>query len=661
MATGTFEGTTSNQFIDSKIEWSTVTNVAYNSSTVTAKLYLKRTNAGYQTYGLGYFTITIGDRKFTADDKYIEVTDAAWVLAVEGTTTIYHATDGSKTISINSSGNIPDTTLNEIYCGGQVKLETIPRAATLDSLSCSTAYFTGTMTYKYTPKSSTHYIQCYIELKSGAYVAVKSIKLGKKSASQQTATVSLSDSELQTIYKNIKNDKKGYIMFTLYTYSDSEYSKQVGDEGYKEILLYIPNNSTTKPSVSVTVDPFHSLAEDFDGLYIQMKSRVSATITYSGKYGATVTARTIEIGGETFKDEDTVTSGYLTTSGTVTVKVTVTDTRGYSNTDTKTITVIPYTEPKAVAVTGESAVICARCDKDGNLSESGTYLKIKAKRSYSEVVADGVQKNFCGLRYRYKKVSAAAYSNWVTLLGAKTMTTDEVDTIQMGGALDATASYIVHVDAVDVVGHHAYVSFLIPTDSVYMHRAGSKNAIGFGKYAERENAVDSDWDFYMNEHRITGLPDPLNDTDAVPKSYAAPADIKIKKSLNSVGWYKIGTISGTTDSNGNTDNMCAVATLTIGGIFVSNQASPSMVDIATQHNQARTLLRIPSLTDNQISKIALIQEKTTIYGVYAYYNSNSANTVSIYIHTHMGAFVSESFTASSVIESDAISVVTLKE
>jgi hypothetical protein len=156
----------------------------------------------------------------------------------------------------------------------------------------------------------------------------------------------------------------------------------------------------------------------------------------------------------------------------------------------------------------------------------------------------------------------------------------------------------------------------------------------------------------MNSHRITGLPMPASGTDAVPRDYVDAADVKIDKTIGSAGWYKVGTLSG---------EMCGVATLTIGGVFVYNQASPSMVDIATQHSQARVFLRLPSLADNQISKIGVIKESTKVYGVYAYYNATSENPVSINIHTHMGTFESANLVVSSAIDGDMLASVALKE
>lgn len=599
------------------------------------------------------YSITINGTNYTGTipdyDGYSTVT------LKSGSLTVAHNSDGKKSISYSFSvtdGAGQTYTPGDASKSGTLALTTIPRATTIDSLSCATKYFTGTMTYKYTPKSASYYNRCNVSLNlDGTYIAVKTINLGKQSTSQKTATVTLTADELAIIYNKLPSATKGTLRFTFRTYSDSGYSDQIGDAGYEEIDLSIPNDATTKPAVSATVAPSHALTGDFASLYVQGKSKVQATISAEGRYGATIKAYKMEVGGESYEGSNSLTSGYLSGQGTVAVKITATDSRGYSQTITKNISVLAYSRPYVVPATGESAIICARCDADGNLTDSGTYLKIKARRSYSLCKVDGVQKNFCGLRYRYKTVGGA-FSSWITLLGAKTLTTEEVNTIQMDGALATTKSYVIHVDAVDVVGEHTYAVFDIPTDAIYWHRAGSRNSMGFGKYAERDNAMDVGWQIHMNQNRITGLPTPTSDSEAVPRSYVDAADIKISKSLTAQGWYKVGTLSG---------EMCAVATLTVGGIFVNNQASPSMVDVATQYNQARTFLRLPSLADNQISKIGVAQESAKVYGVYAYYNSANANTVDINIHIHMGAFVSADLAVASVTDSSMLSSINVKQ
>lgn len=490
MPSGTINGSTGNEYIDAKIEWSTTPNTMLNYTTVTAALYYKRNNTGYTTYGTGTFSITINGET-TSASKTLTITENGWVKAVEATQKISHR--GSMTIGISASGSIPDTSLSSTSVSGSIALDAIAESmagSTIDSLSCDTTYFNGKMTYKYTPKWSNYYHRCVIALNiNRTLTQVKSINLGsQKFGVQQTATVTLSESELAIIYNKLPSTAKGTLRFTLHSYSDSAYSDPSG-ETYMEVTLNIPNDSTTKPSVSASLTPSHSLTGDFASLYVQGKSKVKATITSSGKYGATITGQKMVVENKTYDSGDSFTSGYISGKDTIAVKLTATDSRGFSQTITKNITVLAYSDPKVVPASGESSIICARCDANGNLSESGTYLKIKAKRSYSLCTINGVQKNFCYIRYRYKP-EGGSYSSWTTIL-ATTATSDEVTTgALLANGLLLTSSYVVQIGVVDTIGEPSAATIRIPTDKVYMHRAGSRRSLAIGKYVEDDNVVD---------------------------------------------------------------------------------------------------------------------------------------------------------------------------
>lgn len=489
MAGATINGSTSNQYIDAKIVWSSTPNHQDNTSKVTAALYYKRNNTGYQTYGEGTFTITIDGTK-TSVTKAVTITESAWVKAVEATKTISHKTDGSKSITISATGSMSGTSLSSTSCSGTAKLDTIPRATVINSVSCATNYFTGKMTYKYTPQSANYYNRCNISLNlDGEYIAVKSINLGQKSASQQTATVTLTSSELATIYNELTSAKQGTLRFTFRTYSDSAYSTQVGDVGYKEITLYIPNDATTKPSVSAILSPVSSLSGDFASLYIQGYSKVKASISATGKYKANIVSSktTMVVEGKTYDSGDAFTSDYLRVSGSKSqVKITVTDSRGYSNSTTLSINVLAYSKPKLLPATGESSIICARCDANGNLTDSGTYLKIKAKRSFSRLSGQ----NDSTVRCRFKVTGSSSYSKWITLMDTGS-TSDEIDTGALfTGEVSATNSHTVQINVVDSIGEQQTLEFDIPTERIYMDRAGSRRSLGIGKYAEEENTID---------------------------------------------------------------------------------------------------------------------------------------------------------------------------
>jgi hypothetical protein len=476
-------------YIESKIVWSATADPNTNTSkNVTAKIYVRKDNTDMiltiPTSGTWSYSITINGNKVSGSISKEVLLD--WVLLGTHTVgSIDHNSDGTKSISIAGSVSAPSGTgfAGHTSSGsGTAKFDTIPRASSIDSLVCATKYFTGQMTYKYTPQSSSFYNRCNVALNiNGTHTAVKTINLGQKAASQQTATVTLTAAELTTIYNALPNTDKGKLRFTFRTYSDSGYSTQVGDPSVREIDLYIPNDSTTQPTATVAVTPVSSLASPFNTLYIAGRTKVDVNFTNgAGKYKATVTGYEMSVGGVTYGSP--YTSGYLTEPGEVSVISRVTDSRGFTRVYTTKITVIAYAPPKIQDVVAE------RCDKNGNPSESGTYLKITATRSYHKVVSGGVQKNFCQIRYRYKLNNAASYSSWTTILAGSSTGSDTIVTgALLGGALSAQNTYLVQVQAIDDIGEHGYTTITVPTEVVYWHRDGARGSLTFGGYVEEDD------------------------------------------------------------------------------------------------------------------------------------------------------------------------------
>ena len=269
----------------------------------------------------------------------------------------------------------------------------------------------------------------------------------------------------------IPNVTSGKGTITCTTYNGST---PVGSAGV-DITLTVPDNASTKPSVSMTLTPVSSLGSAFSGLYIQNLTKVDGNISASGKYGASIKTTQMVIGSATYGDP--YTSGYLTQSGNVTVTAKATDSRGFVGTTSQAITVIPYSKPAIVPASGRSDIVCARCDTNGNFSDSGTYLRIIAKRSYSTITANGVQKNFCYIRYRVNNGS------WVTIL-AKDATSNEVDTGAISGVnLALTSSYTVEIGVVDDIGNTHTIKKAIQTDKVDVHLREGGGGFALGKYS----------------------------------------------------------------------------------------------------------------------------------------------------------------------------------
>lgn len=497
-------------------------NVANNTSQVRILWKSKQSGDSYNNYTrTAYYWISINGGAETKYSVRYNLSKGTTETIVDTTITVTHKDDGSGTVSVRTW---MDTKISagEVELGPEeITLETIPRASSIDSLICATKYFTGELTYKYTPKSSDYYNRCNISLNiDDTFIAVKSVLIGKKAASQQTGTVTLSDDELATIYNKLPATDKGTLRFTFRTYSDSDYSSQVGDAVYKEISLYIPENSTTKPSVTMTLSPVSSMDAPFDSLYIKGRTKVDANFTNGeGKYGATIESYTMTVGGKSYGSP--YTSGYLSTTGDVTVTGIVKDSRGFTGEYTQAITVIPYSLPQILPASDENEIICARCDEDGNLTESGTYLKIKARRSYSKVMADDVQKNFCAIRYRYRTENTTTFSSWQTLLAKDDTSSNTIDSGPIANVVSsAETAYVVQVGVIDDMGESAAVQFPIPTDFVTIDIPAELKGmrIGLLRYARNsgEPGIDVGYPIYGGSIDSLKMGTRLTATDTAP-------------------------------------------------------------------------------------------------------------------------------------------------
>ena len=290
-----------------------------------------------------------------------------------------------------------------------------------------------------------------------------------------------------------KSGNKISCKLELETYTSSSASSPIGTVS-KNITLTIPENSYTKPTVSIAVAPENpsSFPSALSSLYIQGKSKAKVTCTASPKYNATISEYTVSAGTLSKKGSSAApTTDYLQTAGSISVTAKVKDSRGfYGKTAAATnITVLPYSKPTIAPVDGQSKIICERSDANGASSRSGTYLRIRAKAVYSSLDS----KNTCKMQYRYK-IESGAWSAWIDL----TSSNGVVDTT-INLNLSAQSAYTVELRAADSIENSVSFPFKIPTDTVNLHlRAGGKG-IGIGRYCAGEGRLDVGYDAFFEK------------------------------------------------------------------------------------------------------------------------------------------------------------------
>jgi len=174
---------------------------------------------------------------------------------------------------------------------------------------------------------------------------------------------------------------------TLQTYNGTS---QVGNDYTISSLTYtvptsvMPTLGTITKSIARTVGgtTYANIGE----YYVQSHCGVRVQATAGGAQGSTISSMTVSIAGysgSSYTQTSTggsldKTSGLLYTSGTTSITVTATDSRGRTVSKTETITVTAYSPP-----TG--SLIIRRVDASGNDDESGTYAKFTLTSQFSAI------------------------------------------------------------------------------------------------------------------------------------------------------------------------------------------------------------------------------------------------------------------------------------
>ena len=481
--------------------WSvTATSIENNTKPIYWELRGKRTASGYVNAG-GFKVVIDGDTEYSKSTDYrIELRNGT--IVASGKKTLTHKSDGTRSFDVSIQGGLYEYAVN---CTGSktFTLDTIPRASAITSAANVT--LGNKCDVRWTPLSAAFRYKLEFSLGEWKYTT------GAIHPNKTSAYAYSSYSIPVKVAEQIPNSYTGTMKVILYTYSNSAATTLVGSDS-ETFTVTVP--TTEAPIVSMSLSPVHSLPEAFNGIYVQGLSKVKATLSAEPQSKASIRYYDMTLEGKTYGADDNYTSGYLTNSGIISVSGHAVDSRSYGGYTSGSVTVIPYAKPKI------QNVVARRCDKNGKLLDSGTCLKITATRSYQPVKSNGVQKNFCKIRYRYKAEGAASYSSWTTILSGDTLSSDKVTTgALLIDKLDITKSYRVEVQAIDDIGNTSTSAIIVPTDNIYWHRDGKNNALGLGKYNEQKNALDSGWDIHMNQNKITDVADPVDDTDVVTLKY----------------------------------------------------------------------------------------------------------------------------------------------
>jgi len=462
-------GTISSAFLGYKIQiaWSvTSQSVADNTSTVAVNVQLVSTGSSWTINSgvtkSGSLSINGTSYAFTFNTS---LTGNQTKTIHTRTVTVPHNADGTKTCSFSCSAGIA-VTLSGTYYGsvstsGTGTFNTIARATT-PTLSAYTFEIGSAVTIS-TPRASSgfkHILEYVFGYQSGIIA--------------QGVDTSYSWTVPMQFCLDVPNGTTGYGSIICHTYSGNTLI------GSKEIYFTATVPASVVPTISsVSVsEGTEGIAAQFGG-YVQGKSTVKVSVAASGVYYSSISSYKVTVDGATFYGQS-ITSGILTTAGTKSVVVTVTDSRGRTATSTQTITVLAYTPPTITSFT------CSRTDASGVENDEGTYLKANINFSIASVNS----KNSRAWSLQYKRQSA---SEWATLTSG-TVYAYNSSYLSTSGILSGDYAFDIRLVISDFFTT-AEKTVQIGTAYTLMDFHSSGKGVAFGKVSEK-SALEVNMEIY---------------------------------------------------------------------------------------------------------------------------------------------------------------------
>ena len=329
---GTINGTTNNQYVVSKVSWSSTPDTAGNYSLVTATLYYSRTNSGYKTYGTWNGSITI-DGKKTSGSKYITITQNSNTVAMTvSNIKVPHDSSGSKQCTISASGGISGTSFTSTTLSAKVTLDSIPRKATITSAPNFTDEASPVVKFSNLAGNSVTSLKMCISTTTSASNAIVAYKtISSKTATSYTFSFTSDDkTALQNACNAIKKNSRT-VYFILQTVIGNVTYTHVS--GAKTLSIANPN-----PTLSPTVANSLTTLTGSPNILIKYVSSVNYAMNDAAVKGATIVSRKVTCGGKS----STARSGSIHAVESGKFTFSVTDSRGNTETEPVEKTLIPY-------------------------------------------------------------------------------------------------------------------------------------------------------------------------------------------------------------------------------------------------------------------------------------------------------------------------------
>lgn len=419
--------------------WESDVNTANNTSVVNARIKVWRTNSWTgQTYSSSVRRVITIDGVTVCDwtgeiSHYLPYGE---IEVASGSRTVTHNTDGSKSVGVSAS--LTDNA--SVYLGGSgslsMGLTTIARASQ-PSINPASFNVGDTITINTNRQSSSFTHTVKINYGSSSYTIATGVA---NSCTFNTAAIASS------LYARMPSATSYSGTISVTTYNGNT---EIGTKTCAYTAKAVEANARPRFSNFSYRDTNSAIANltGNDQYLVQGKSNLRITIASANrataKYDATIKTYNASISGlsssanYSASDLDIDFSSNNFTAGAQILAVRTTDSRGYSTSISKNVSVLAYVAP----------VINATATRLNDF-ENQTTLEIKG--SYSPLTINGVAKNtVSSVQYRYKKQSTSTWGGWTNATGLSVTTAGAYTTNNKVLDLDNNSAYDFEVRVAD--------------------------------------------------------------------------------------------------------------------------------------------------------------------------------------------------------------------
>ena len=310
------------------------------------------------------------------------------------------------------------------------------------------------------------------------------------------------------------------------------------------LTLNVPTSVVPSISSVTYSEATSGVAAQFSA-YVQTKSKLAVTISAAGARGSTITSYRTILDGSTYT-ASSFTSNALMTSGSLTMTVTVTDSRGRMKSTTKTITVQAYATPSITNLKAE------RCSSDGSAPQTdGTKIRMTTAGSVSSVNSH----NTISCKIYYKQSTASAWTQTATLTPSNYAVS--ATNLLLSPTFDVLKSYDIKVSLTDFFTTVEQI-VSVGTKQVMMDFLQDGSGIAFGKVAEESGYAEFGW--------------PVKLSTALPIAQGGTGKTTVAAARNALG---LGNTSGALPiANGGTGKTTVAAARNALGLGNTSGAVP---------------------------------------------------------------------------------------